>query len=260
MPIELVKDSDLFHLSPMTFDEFNEVCPIITVHDDSERLAYRFSNCITKVKEEFQYPQYYNGLMGLLLLYSNDESYELSATKKIQRKYEEIQNLAIAGYDHFDNFTAGSLINVIESLREMSYVFHKVHGRNPWTTANVVSKPLKREDYFEHDHGTLIQIKPIDYSEKRNNTVLDFYHQIPRLEEMHCNERLSSLLAGFEKAFSSVTSGFILRINIGKKYTDNRSNVSILVIHNIQIFKLLFISTLYRRYCCWKYPARGYSP
>ena len=224
MPIELVEESDLFHLSPMTFDEFNEVCPIISVNDEPERLAYRFSNCITKIKEEFQYPQYYNGLMGLLLLYSNDKSYELSDTHKIQKKYEEIQNLAITGYEHCDNFTADSLINVIESLREMSNVFHKVYGGAPWTTANVVSKSLKREDYFEHDHGKLIQIKPIDYSKNSKTTVLDLYHQIPRLEEMHCNERLSSLLAGFEKAFASVTSGFILRINIGKRCTDSRLN------------------------------------
>ena len=226
MPIELVKDSDLLHLSPVTFDEFNEVCPIITVKDGTETLADSFSSSIRKIKEEFQYPQYYNGLMGLLLLYSTDKSYELYDIKKIQSKCQKIQRLVIAGYEEFENFSPHSLMTVIESLREMSNVFHRVHGNDPWTTANVISKSLRKEDYFEHDQGKVIQIKPIDYSKSNlipqsdtyKSSVLDLYRHIPYLEAIDCNGRLASLLADFEKAFASVTNGYILRICIGMEY------------------------------------------
>ena len=224
MPIELVQDSDLLHLSPITFDEFNEVCPIITVETGSKTLANRFSSSITKIKEEFQYPQYYNGLMGLLLLYSTDKSYELYDTQKIQSKYQEIQRLAITGYENFENFSLHSLMTVIDSLREMSNVFHRVHGNDPWTTANVMSKSLRKQDYFEHDQGKVIQIKPIDYSKSNLQSdsckrgVLDLYRQAPYLEAIDCNERLASLLVDFENAFASVNSGYILRICIGMFY------------------------------------------
>ena len=87
MPIELVNDLDLIQLSSITFDEFNTFCPIIESGDESEILASRFSRCIAKIKEEFQYPQYYNGLMGLLLLFSNNESYELYDNQAIKMKF-----------------------------------------------------------------------------------------------------------------------------------------------------------------------------
>ena len=223
MPLELVKDLDFCHLSSITFDEFNEVCPIINKEGGSELLANHFSSCIAKAKEEFQYPQYYNGLMGLLLLFSNDRSYELFDTQKIQNKYEEIQRLAITGYEDFDHFSPYCLMNVIKSVREMSHIFHIVHGKDPWTTANVVSRSLKKEDYFERRQGKLIQTEPIDYSKssivlqsnKRHSTVLDLYHLAPGLEAIDCKDRLASLLADFEKSFASVTSGFLLRTNIG---------------------------------------------
>ena len=226
MPIELVQDSDLLHLSPITFDEFNEVCPIITVETGSKTLANRFSSSITKIKEEFQYPQYYNGLMGLLLLYSTDKSYELYDTQKIESKYQKIQSLAITGYEDFANFSPHSLMTVIESLRDMSNVFHRVHGNEPWTTANVISKLLRKEEYFDHDKGKVIQIKPIDYSKSNlipqsdtyKSSVPDLYRQIPYLQAIDCNGRLASLLADFEKAFASVTNGYITRIAIGMEY------------------------------------------
>ena len=207
----------------MTFDDFNEACPIITVQDGTKTLADRFSSSITKIKEEFQYPQYYNGLMGLLLLFSTDKSYELYDAQKIQSKYQKIQRLAITGYEDFENFSPHSLMTVIESLRDMSNVFHRVHGNEPWTTANVISKSLRKEDYFEHDKGKVIQIKPIDYSKSNlipqldtdKSSVPDLYRQIPYLQAIDCNGRLASLLADFEKSFASVTNGYILRIAIG---------------------------------------------
>ena len=68
MPIGLIDDIDLSEMSAMTFTTFNSTCQIIDESKGNGDFLSQFSNCIDNIKEEFQYPQYYNGLMGLLLL------------------------------------------------------------------------------------------------------------------------------------------------------------------------------------------------
>ena len=223
MPIELVNDLDLIQLSSITFDEFNKFCPIIESGDESEKLASRFSRSIAKIKEGFQYPQYYNGLMGLLLLFSNNETYELYDNQAIEMKFEETRRLVITGYEEFKDFGAHSLVDVIDSLREMSDIFYKVHGDDPWTIVNLTTANFTKEDYFEAKHGKTVQVKPLDYSktsvmassEIHECNVVNLYHQIPDLEKIDCSGRLASIFSDFESAFASVTSGFIIRTCIG---------------------------------------------
>ena len=154
MPIEMVNDLDLIQLSSITFDEFNTFCPIIESGDESEILASRFSTCIAKIKEGFQYPQYYNGLMGQFLLFSNNESYELYDNQAIQMKFEETRGLVFTGYEEFKDFDAHSLVNVIDSLREMSDIFYEVHGEDPWTIANLTTLNFKKEITSNHKVST----------------------------------------------------------------------------------------------------------
>lgn len=221
--IELLNDLDLIHLSSLTFDEFNKFCPIIESGDESGILASRFSRCINKIKDGFQYPQYYNGLMGQLLLFCNNDSYELYDNHKIQMKYEETRRLVITGYEEFKDFGAHTLVNVIDSLREMSDIFYEVHGEDPWTIANLTTLNFKKEDYYEDKHGKTVQVKPLDYSktsvmvssEIHKCTVVNLYHHMPYLEKIDCSGRLASMFSEFESAFASVTSGFIIRTCIG---------------------------------------------
>ena len=109
MPIGLFDDIDLAEMSPMTFTTFNNICQIIDESKNNGDLFQQFSDCIDDIKEEFQYPQYYNGLMGLLLLFSNDETYDLKEPHYIQSIFKETKELAITGYEDFENFGIKSL-------------------------------------------------------------------------------------------------------------------------------------------------------
>ena len=139
-------------------------------------------------------------------------------------KFEETRGLAITGYEEFKDFGAHSLVNVIDSLREMSDIFDKVHGEDPWTMVDLTTEKFIKEDYFEDKHGKTVQVKPLDYSktsvmassESQKCNVVNLYHHIPHLEKIDCNGRLASILSDFESAFASVTSGFIIRTCIGR--------------------------------------------
>ena len=71
--MDFVNDTDLIDLSAVTFSDFNGVCLIIP--EKPEEIYQRFLTCIENMKNNFQFPQYYNGLVGLLLLFYNDENY-----------------------------------------------------------------------------------------------------------------------------------------------------------------------------------------
>ena len=75
LSMEIVQDIDLIDMLPISFSDFNRFCPIIK--EDKENLAHQFSKYIEDIKNSFQFPQYYNGLIGLCILFYHDENYNL---------------------------------------------------------------------------------------------------------------------------------------------------------------------------------------
>ena len=153
MPIGLVDDIDLFVMSALNLSEFNSVCPIFDPEKNhAGELFQRFVACIENIKKEFQYPQYYNGLMGLLLLFSTDETFNLKEQIWIQQIFEETKELVIAGYEEYGNFSIHSVNNLIFTIREMADIFRTIHGDLPFERFKVVNE-INEDEYFENIQG-----------------------------------------------------------------------------------------------------------
>ena len=168
MPIGLVDDIDLSLMSALNFSDFNSVCQIVDPeYNQSGVLFQRFVTCIENIKHEFQYPQYYNGLMGLLLLFSNDATYNLKEQLWIQQIFEETKELVITGYEEYGNFSIQSLNNLISTLHEMADIFRTVHGDHPFEKFKVITE-INEDECFEDIQGIKTQIKPIDCSKNKN--------------------------------------------------------------------------------------------
>ena len=221
MPIGLVEDSDLAQMSAITFSEFNTICPIIGFEEENGELHQRFAGCIEQIKRGFQYPHYYNGLMARLLLFRNDESYHLRDPIRINLIFQDTKELAITGYEDFDNFGFDSLDTLISILDEMSGIFTKVYGNNR-TSFGFDNTPTKHDvdACYQEIDGFKTQIKPINYSKNISTQetlygLVELYHQIPMKETMDCRQRIKCTFEAFENEFASVTSGFVLTTIIG---------------------------------------------
>ena len=225
MPIGLVDDMDLAEMSAITFKRFNMICPIIDVTNDNEDLLRQFSNCIDNIKEDFQYPQYYNGLMGILLLFSNDDTYDLKEPHSIQSMLQEIKELAVTGYEEFQNFGIPSLNKLIFTLHEMTNVFRKIHGDRPFEKFGGPKRSLNEMECFEDTFdGYMTQVKPIDYSISVNQKdhqgpcrIVIFYQHLPLKNRLDYERQILKSFHKFENAFASVTSGYVVTTCIGKK-------------------------------------------
>ena len=223
MPIGLFDDIDLAEMTAMTFTKFNAICPIIEDNSGNEELLREFSNCIDDIKKEFQYPQYYNGLMGILLLFSNDDSYELKEPHHIQSVLQEIKELAITGYEEFQNFGIPSLNKLIFTLHKMSNIFRKIHGDKPFEKFETQS--IDEMDCFEgNSEGYLTQVKPLDYSMSLSQKehqgpckIVSFYQHLPLKNRLDCERRILETFHKFENAYASVTSGYVITTTIGTK-------------------------------------------
>ena len=224
MPIGLLDDIDLAEMSAMTFTKFNTICPIIKNTKENEELLQRFSSCIDDIKEEFQYPQYYNGLMGILLLFSNDDTYHLSDPTSIRSMLQEVKELAVTGYEEFQNFGIPSLNKLVQTLHEMSNIFLKVHGGRHFEKFEDSQKSVDEMDCFEDtSDGYRAQIKPIDYSISINqkerlepSRIVIFYQHLPLKKRLDCEKRTLEIFHKFENAFASVTSGHLVTTTIGR--------------------------------------------
>ena len=226
MPTGLVNDIDLIQLSAITFNEFNGACPIIDPKEQSGKLFQRFSSCIEKIKHEFQYPQYYNGLMGLLLLFKHDESYNLNDFYSIMMTFDECKELVVTGYEDFEDFGIDSINKLICILSEMSSIFRNLHDNSVF--AHQFPQPLgtvcednNADKYFEHKNGVKTQIKPIDLShthlkEHPEYGAINLRQLVPMTSKADSENRIEYTFQNFQKAYGSVICGACLTIRIGK--------------------------------------------
>ena len=208
-------------MSALNFNEFNRLCPIIDPDMQCNKLCQEFAVCIEHIGHEFQYPQYYNGLMGLLLLFNNDATFNLKGQVSIQQFFEETKELVVTGYEDYDNFGTQSLDTLISSLREMSNIFKAIHGDHPFQRFKVLTE-INTDECFEDIDGIKTQIEPIDCSiHKRlkkpfEGKIIDYCQQMPLVDKFACDKRTIDLFNRFEDIFGSVTSGYIVTTVIGK--------------------------------------------
>ena len=228
LPTGIVNDVELIQLWAITFAEFNIACPIIGSKEEFGHLFENFASCIKKIKDNFQYPQYYNGLMGLMLLFSCDRSYKLLDSHCIKLIFEECKELALTGYEDFEGFGIHSVNQLIFTLREMSDIFIGVNGNQFFGRSTSRFAKLNEEGCFENKNGIRTQIQPVDCSvvslNKREECGLrDFYNLMPLSSKFDCEKQIEYTFNNFRKAYGSVVCGTCLAIRIGKFQYNNFS-------------------------------------
>ena len=209
-------------MSNITFDEFNKEFEIISTEEHCKEQFQRYSDCIKNININFKYPHYYNGVIAFLLLFSNDWSYDLSDHAYFQCIFREAKELAILGYTDFEGFDMDSLNLLISSLRQMSYIFRA--QQTNYRSVILNTNDTTMAGCFEDKNGTLIQIKPIDFSKSNSNEIkkchlLDISQHIPIIDTIDCNAYINHMSIKFEMAWASVSSGcgFFIDICIGKR-------------------------------------------
>ena len=217
----MVNDNDLRQMSHITFDEFNNICQIINPEECCGELFQRYSACIEEIMKDFKYPHYYNGLIALLLLFSNDDSYDLNDHSRIEYIFQETKELAITGYEDFVGFNMESLNRLVFSLREMSNIFRAHYGSYQSEMPNLIYNEINTEECFEDKNGIRTQIKPVDFSKEnscgnKQYGIIDLYQHIPNVNTLHCDEYINDIFKKFQMSYASLTSGFVLTTIIGK--------------------------------------------
>ena len=126
---ELLEVEDLLTMQERSFIEANQWGHIIPLSKD-KRLTI-FSNCIEAIQRHFQYPQFFNGLLGYFTILTTDhwlyqdkaELTNLSQIKTLQHQAKEMIALGWNKVDH-PNSKVGTdqLQNLIDTLQAMSLV------------------------------------------------------------------------------------------------------------------------------------------
>ena len=208
-------------MSGVTFDQFNKICRVIDPEEDNGEVYKKFSDCIDEIGNDFPYPQYYNSLIGLLLLFHNDETYQLSDPAHIRRVFDETKELVVMGYEDFENFGLKNLTMLISRLHDMCEISTKLILKSSQNCSRGKTKAIEEDEYFEDINGIKTQTKPIDCS---TTEVTDddragyqsLFQSIPPKIRPDCQETTKCAINSFENAFSSVTSSFILTTMLGK--------------------------------------------
>ena len=143
MPIGFFNDNDLDQISPITFKELNDVCRLIDPEERCGRLLSSYALCIENVKNNFKYPHYYNGLIALSLLFSNDDSYDLIEHDRIRNILQETKELAVTGYEDVEDVGINNLNQLVSTLGTMGDAFRtQYHHYQPVVIKNMSQKMI----------------------------------------------------------------------------------------------------------------------
>ena len=236
-----VDDTDLKTMSAISFNDFNSCCSIIDTQDAPQENTYnQFQDCINHIKEDFQYPQYYNGLIALLLLFHSDASYWLRNRDRVKQIFQDTKELATIGYEKFENFGYDNIDRLISNLNIMSDIFTNQHMDRMNSRSPYIRHKERYEDNFVHPHGIKTQTSPIDFSsasllEPSNNKTLDLYRHLPMKYKLDSDKRIKYLFENFERAYRSATSGFLLTTIIGKYIRSNLTENAYIIFYHTKI-------------------------
>ena len=218
-------------MSNVSFDDFTNVCKIIDPEDQCGEAFNRYRDSIDTIKYNFMYPHYYNALIALMLLFSNDASYILEDREKIETMFQETKELAITGYEEFVGFGINSLNLLIYKLREMSFIW--ISQRKNYRPAITKGFPnsQKSEQCFEKQNGIRTQVKPVDFSKKctEESDILDFdpvnHTSLLLSDYMSYQGVAANTIDKFQKVYLSITNGFVLSTIVGKENLLNQGRV-----------------------------------
>ena len=249
LPVGFVNDTNMLNISSVSFQEFNRICKIVDPNKKFGEYYERYAACIENIKKGFQYPQYYNGLIGLMLLFSYDQSESISYSNRfhnpiqIKNVFEETQRVVMAGYEDFKEFGIVALDNLISTIREMSDIFKIIHGTNlSFFMEETYDEKVTEIECYIDENGKRIQIKPLNFAAKRqlkrrkpDPFLKASQHLAQRNDEHHSAEQIMRSYNKFEQIFASVTCGYLLTTVIGK-YSQSSTTTLLFISFDIVLF------------------------
>ena len=222
LSMDFVNDTDLIDLSAVTFSDFNGVCLIIP--EKPEEIYQRFLTCIENMKNHFQFPQYYNGLVGLLLLFYNDENYELKDPIGVRKAFVEAKQLITTVFEDFEDFTDCAINNHIMVLCEMSFIYMKSNDKELIVSSKRTNNMNTEAECYVNKNGKRVQTRPLNYSskvtllEKKLCPTSTVPSQLIEINNTALyEEQIKIGFKRFEKMYGSVTSGYVLSTIMGKQ-------------------------------------------
>ena len=219
--IDFVSDSELIDLPAITFGNFNRHCPIIK--ECPENLSRKFEIYIEEGKKYFQFPQYYNCLVALCILFYDDENYNLKDLLNVRTAFIEANHLIRTVFEDFEDFDKSTLYKLLSTLSKMSCTFMQSN------VDDLLIKPKKHEEEnteaecYVNKNGKRMQIKPLNFSSKiatvgnkQFQAATTLVTRFGFINTLASQELIKAGFEKFEKVHGSVTSGYVLRTIIGK--------------------------------------------
>ena len=204
----------------ISFSDFNRYCPIIKENQDN--LAHRFSKYIEDVKYGFQFPQYYNGLVGLCILFYHDENYNLKDYSKVKSAFADANDLIETVFEEFNEFNDHTISNLLSTLNDMSSIYIKSNFDDVTSCSRKSYDDNTEVECYVNKNGKRMQIKPLNFSSKvtmSGNENFPASAQLTKWLELETPvlsaHHIQIGYQKFEKAHASVTSGYVLRTIIG---------------------------------------------
>ena len=221
LSMEIVLDIDLIDMLPISFSDFNRYCPIIK--ENQEKLVHRFSKYIENIKNSFQFPQYYNGLIGLCILFYHDENYNLKDSSKVRSAFADANELINTVFEEFNDFDDYTISKLLSTLNDLSSIYIKSNFDDVTSCSRKSSDDNTEVECYVNKNGKRMQIKPLNFSSKvacSGNECFPASAKLTKWQELENPVVLSAdhIQIGFqkfEKVHASVTSGYVLRTILG---------------------------------------------
>ena len=217
---EIVQDIDLIDLLPISFSDFNRFCPIIK--ENQENLVHRFSKYIEDIKNGFQFPQYYNGLIALCILFYHDENYNLKDSSKVRSAFADANELINTVFEEFKEFDVNTISKLLSRLNDLSSIYIKSNFDDVTSCSRKSHDDNTEVECYVNKNGKRMQIKPLNFS---SEVACSGYKHCPASAKLTkwldletpvlSADHIQIGFQKFEKVHASVTSGYVVRTILG---------------------------------------------
>ena len=204
----------------ISFSDFNRYCPIIK--ENQGNLIHQFSKYIEDVKYGFQFPQYYNGLIGLCILFYNDENHNLKDSSKVRSAFADANELISTVFEEFNEFDDHTIPKLLSALNDLSSIYIKSNFDDVTSCYRISDDDNTEVECYVNKNGKRMQIKPLNFSTKvtwSGNENFPASAQLTKWLKLETPvlsaDHIQIGFQKFEKVHASVTSGYVLRTIIG---------------------------------------------
>ena len=181
-------------------------------------------------------------MIGLLLLFSHDDSYNFNNSIGVKKSFEDTKRVVMAGYEDFKDFRSSTIDDLISTVREMTDIFAALHGTHLSLYQTVTGEnEISEIECYVGMEGERVQIKPLNFStritskKRKTDPFLKATHHLALgNNEYHSEEQIMRTFKKFEQIFASVKSGYILTTVIGNtEFSFSITCACLFLVHSI---------------------------